>query len=409
MNLKSLIVHRLILLLGVILLSACTSTSPKAVPVLSTSTSILPPVMLAPPTATQVLPTATFVPPTNTPLPPSTTPTQELQLSPSARSEISMAYNSKTNQVIFFGGMNVDPCWASCPPFFDDTWIYDATANTWTQIRPPSAPSPRDNAPLAYDSESDRIILVAGAISGKNYAPRETWAFDMNTMTWTMMKTQGPAYRFGHSMVYDSKADRMIVFGGYNNEKSLVLNDTWAYDYNTDTWTEMKPAVSPPGRNFQSMVYDSKADRVILWGGWGNPDVGNDRSLWVYDYHKNTWEERKPSEGPTCRFFHNMAYDSKADRTIVYGGYTGLATTETFNFRKYSSSETWAYDYNHNTWMQLDPATNPGPLTSAGQVYIPSIDRTLLFGGRLGYGIFNEKTWLYDYTTNTWMDVTPKP
>ena len=288
-----------------------------------------------------------------------------------------------------------------------ETWIYDVTTNSWTQVKTPSAPSGRANAAMAYDAESDRIILYSGFISGDNYAPLDTWAFDMNTKTWTQMKAPGPAYHFGHSLVYNSKADRMILFGGWNIPDNVAMNDTWAYDYNTDTWTEMKPVVSPPGRNFQSMVYDPKADRVIMWGGGGVTDADSDTSVWVYDYNTNTWEERKPSGGPSSRYLHNMSYDSKADRTMLYGGYTGsvesLSKLDTL-----TSAETWAYDYNLNTWTLLNPPTNPGPLSEFGQVYLPSTDRVLLFGGGLVTGPRSDKTWLYDYTTNTWTEVTPK-
>jgi hypothetical protein len=312
-----------------------------------------------------------------------------------------MAYDSKTDQVLLFGGAIGDPCFEDCPPLFSETWIYDVATNTWTQIKPPSDPGPRANAAMAYDVESDRFILFAGYTSVDNYAPLDTWSFDMNTKTWTQMKAPGPAYHFGHKLVYDSKADRMILWGGWNMKDNVGTNDTWAYDYNSDTWTEMKPAVKPPGVNFQGMVYDSKADRVIMWGG------GDNTSVWVYDYNTDTWEERKPSGGPSSRFLHNMSYDSKADRTILFGGYTGDPNKD-FDF-SFNSSETWAYDYNLNTWTQLKPAANPGLLSEFGLVYLPSNDRLLLFGGLITKGSYSDKVWLYDFNANTWTEVTPKP
>jgi len=300
-----------------------------------------------------------------------------------------------------FGGSDAFPCWNDCPPMNGETWIYDVTTNSWTQVKTPSAPSGRANAAMAYDAESDRIILYAGVISGDNFAPVDTWAFDMNTKTWTQMKAPGPANHFGHSLVYDSKADRMILWGGWNMEDNAGLDETWAYDYNTDTWTKMNPTVKPPGVNFQGMVYDSKADRVIMWGG------GINTSVWIYDYNTDNWEERKPSGGPSSRYLHNMSYDSKADRTILYGGYTGsvesLSELDTL-----TSAETWAYDYNLNTWTLLTPAANPGPLSEFGLVYLPSTDRLLQFGGQVNTNTFSNKTWLYDYTTNNWTEVTPK-
>jgi hypothetical protein len=380
MNHTSLFARSMILALGVILFAACTPAAPIA---------------------TQVPPIPTPLPPTAAPIPATAAPAQGDQLSPSPRWAFTMAYDSKRDQVVLFGGSTVEECWENCPPMNGETWIYDVAANTWTEIKPPTAPRGRAHAPLAYDAESDRTIFYSGAISVDNLAPLETWSFDMNTKTWTQMKASGPANRFGHKLVYDSKADRVILWGGWNMKDNLGVNDTWAYDYNTDTWTEMKPAVKPPGVNFQGMVYDSKADRVIMWGG------GFNTSVWVYDYNTDTWEERKPAGGPSSRWLHEMSYDSKADRTILYGGYTGDPIKD-FDLNDYSS-ETWTYDYNLNTWTLLNPAGNPGPLSEFGQVYLPSTDRVLLFGGGLVTGPRSGKTWLYDYNANTWTEVTPKP
>jgi hypothetical protein len=363
----------MILTFGVILFAACTPAAPAATP----------------------------VPPTPTPIPPTAAPAQGANFNPSPRSSLFVAYDSKRDLVLLYGGSNVDPCWENCGSPFGDTWIYDVAANTWTQIKPPSDPGPRANAAMAYDAESDRIILFAGFISADNYAPLDTWSFDMNTKTWMQMKAPGPAYHFGHKLVYDSKADRMILWGGWNMKDNVGVNDTWAYDYNNDTWTEMKPAVKPPGVNFQGMVYDSKADRVIMWGG------GFNTSVWVYDYNTDNWEERKPSGGPSSRWGHFMSYDSKADRTILYGGYTGDPNAN-FDF-SFNSLETWSYDYNLNTWTLLKPEKNPGLLTFFGQDYLSSTDRLLVFGGLKGYKIITDQTWLYDYNANTWTEVTPKP
>jgi hypothetical protein len=41
-------------------------------------------------------------------------------------------------------------------------------------------------------------------------------------------------------------------------------NKTWAYDFDTNIWTQMAPEVSPPGMNYHPMAYDVEADRVIL-------------------------------------------------------------------------------------------------------------------------------------------------
>ena len=342
-------------------------------------------------------------PPTWTPKAPTPKPVEGIELNPAKRAGAEMAYDTRTNRAIMFGGTEARPCWDDCP-LIDETLIYEAATNTWTQVSPSASPSARVDTAMAYDAESDRTILYAGFISNENYAPQDTWSFDMEALTWTKMKTQGPPDRYGHSMVYDSESDRIILFGGWSFAENVGTNDTWAYDYNSDTWTVIPSAVKPPGRNFQSMAYDSKADRVIMWGG----DTGalNDTSVWIFDYNSQTWQERKPTGGPTSRWLHQMSYDSEADRSILYGGYTGSgALAPNYNL---NSSETWAYDYNLNTWMLLNPGANPGAISEFGLAYLESVDRLLQFGGILNDGNISDKTWLFDFNLNTWTGLTPE-
>ena len=342
-------------------------------------------------------------PPTWTPIHPTAVPVEGITLNPAKRAGAEMAYDTRTDRAIMFGGSEARPCWDECP-LIAETLIYEAKDDAWIQVSPPALPDPRVDTAMAYDAESDRTILYAGFISNEKFAPQDTWSFDMSTVTWTKMKNEGPPNRYGHSMVYDSESDRMIVFGGWDFAENVGTNDTWAYDYNTDTWTEVVSAVRPPGRNFQAMAYDSKADRVILFGG----DTGglNDTSVWVLDYNSQTWQERKPAAGPSSRWLHEMAYVSEADRTILFGGYTGsgeLAPNYSLN-----SPETWAYDYNLNTWTLLNPGANPGALSEFGLAYLESVDRLLQFGGIMNDGNISDKTWLYDFNANTWTGVTPE-
>jgi hypothetical protein len=151
---------------------------------------------------------------------------------------------------------------------------------------------------LVYDSESDRIILFGGATGATRETAsilNDTWAYDYNTNTWTEM-AKGPEDHLGYRMAYDSESDRSILFGGMVYPRIKLLNDTWAYDFNTDTWTEMQPSTSPPVRNYHAMAYDTQADRVILFGGSDSRDKGIP-DTWAYDFNTNTWQELERGEG----------------------------------------------------------------------------------------------------------------
>ena len=196
-------------------------------------------------------------------------------------------------------------------------------------------------------------------------------------------------------MAYDAESDRVILFGGEVAEKGGFkrVNDTWAYDFNTDSWTEMKPSVSPPAQYYPTMTYDAESDRVLMWKG------GGDNSMWAYDFNTNTWTDNQTFERPSKGAFGWLAYDSESDRSILYGGggWEGRNTTD----------ETWAYDYNTNTWTKMEPSEAPGELTIHAMAYNATLDLVVLFGGRVGSGsTYSAETWTYDFNSDTWTNVT---
>lgn len=199
----------------------------------------------------------------------------------------------------------------------------------------------------------------------------------------------------GSRLAYDADSDRIILFGG--SDWNSLMNDTWAYDFNTDTWTDMKPDISPPARNYHGMTYDVESDRVLIWGSMGTDLEPFDASVWAYDYNTNTWEQMPPVDPyPELRVYPALAYDAESDRTILYGGFP-------------EGDQTWAYDYNTNTWTRMNPATTPQKVSRHALAYSAAADRVILSGGQVVAAQFNytRDTWSYDYNSDTWTFVGP--
>jgi hypothetical protein len=83
----------------------------------------------------------------------------------------------------------------------------------------------------------------------------------------------GPGGISGHSMVYGGRG--IVLFGG--NDSSKDLGNTWEWD--GKHWTQ-KQDMGPGPRKHSSMAYDSKRDRVVLFGGVADNKMQND-----------TWEQ----------------------------------------------------------------------------------------------------------------------
>jgi hypothetical protein len=318
---------------------------------------------------------------------------------PSPRTYVSFAYDSESNQIILFGGND---------KLFDnyalnnETWAYDVTANKWTLMKPSNAPPVMAAATMAYDPESDRIIMFGGAAPGVRFI-NDTWAYDYNTNTWTQM-SNGPRDHLGGRMVYDAESDKMILFGGLIMGTFMCQDDTWAYDYNTDTWTDMEPSIHPPARNYQAIIYDVNSDRVLMWGGSPEEELPDKYSMWSYDFNTNTWQELGAwtESYPLDRLYSCMAYDTESEQAILFGG-------NSIN----NDSGTWAYDNATQTWLKMNPEVEPGPgkVSKHHMVYVPSIDRVILFGGDICVKLceLSNQMWSYDFNSNTWENIIPVP
>ena len=270
-----------------------------------------------------------------------------------------MVYHSESERVILLGGGS---------PFgggtdLNDLWAYDVEDNRWTELypvlMPPAAGPVAAVGPMAYDSQSERVVL---------YQNGETWAYSSEKNRWTnmnpLLSPPGAPGRVAIRTAYDAESDRIILFGGRTAPNTFWL-DTWAYDYETNTWTQMHPLVSPPGRMNPGMVYDSAHDRVIMFvGAFGGQRRGD---TWAYDYNGDTWTLLLPGSGPSPRGFLVMVYDACARRSILFGG-VGPVPTEI------TDDETWSYDYDANAWTQLTPGLAPSARAWHGMVYVGDDD-----------------------------------
>jgi N-acetylneuraminic acid mutarotase len=86
----------------------------------------------------------------------------------------------------------------------------------------------------------------------------------------------------------------VILFGGDNEHRWKKFDDTWALDLATNTWTELYPDTHPSKRGWHAMVYNSKAEQVILFGGGRSRTRFTDET-WIYDPAANTWTSVAPS------------------------------------------------------------------------------------------------------------------
>ncbi|MCK4614899.1 MAG: hypothetical protein KAU14_08855, partial [Thermoplasmata archaeon] len=88
-----------------------------------------------------------------------------------------VCWDSKRNQVVLFGGV--------ASSYKSDTWSYDPATDIYTESTSAVSPPARRDAAMAYDSASDRGVLFGGYYySGSAIYYQDTWLYDPSTDSW---------------------------------------------------------------------------------------------------------------------------------------------------------------------------------------------------------------------------------
>lgn len=127
-------------------------------------------------------------------------------------------------------------------------------------------PSPRLDAPIAYDSANRLVWLFGGqAASGDT---NDLWSYSLDSQSWRRLSPLGtaPAPRHGHSVTYDPRGRRLIVFAGQSRG---FFNDTFAYEIDSNRWTRLNSGTGAPSSRYaHSAVYDPAGHRLIISHGF---------------------------------------------------------------------------------------------------------------------------------------------
>ena len=162
----------------------------------------------------------------------------------------------------------------------------------------------------------------------------------------------------------------------------------------SNNWFDKKPLINPGARNYFAMASINNDDKILLFGGSDLSNQYND--TWIYDLSDNNWTEISTSTAPSGRVFPTMAPVYNTDKIILYGG---MNTTTAYD------NETWIFNISSNTWTQKTPSGTPTQSLSDAMATIYGSDRVVLFTGWVG--TYNSETWVYDLSDNTWTNKNP--
>ncbi|MGH2575179.1 MAG: Kelch repeat-containing protein, partial [Ignavibacteria bacterium] len=266
-------------------------------------------------------------------------------------------------------------------------------AQTWSQIPTTGNPSQRGNISAVYDSRANRMIIFGGRTATANL--NEIWGLNLNTNVWqniTPGSGQMPAPRFTQNAFFDSLMNRMIIWSGQGAE---LYNDVWAFNLNNNSWQQLWPdgnvSGAPLKRYGTAAVFDPINRRVVNFAGFTTSGRFDD--TWYFQVDSMKWTDKTNSFHPEMRCLHSACISQDLQKMIVYGGQHNGAF-----------DDIWSLNLNTFTWTNLTPAVKP-----SGRWFTSAIctkyGNVVIFGGQNNSLTYSD-LWKFTLGSNQWDSVS---
>lgn len=281
-----------------------------------------------------------------------------------------------------------------------ELWSYDPSTGSWSLL---SEEGPtRWGHHVVWDSSSEHLLLFGGNDGSQGFAmTNELWSYDIGGGNWTKLDPAGtrPDPREQPAVAFAPERQEMFVFGGVIGDKTDVVNDLWVYRAESNQWVRLQPSGStPPARKGHTMIWDSQEQRLLVYGGWNSLDP-RFRDLWQYDPEENRWREISTGGEPPKRFRHGVAWDRQEQHMYIYAGCCGP------NGKK---EDLWRYDAEDHSWRELNPGS-PKPSgrnrLNDQMLWVPSHEAFVVYGGRGECPLLND-LWSYVPRQKQWVELS---
>jgi hypothetical protein len=226
-----------------------------------------------------------------------------------------VAVDAANRALYLFGGQ------ADGATFFNDAWRLDLDTLAWEEIPTGDLrPAPRYGTSAVLDGEGNVLISHGFTFEGRF---DDTWSLDPASGVWTDISPAPetrPLKRCLHEAIWDAERSRMLLYGGCSSGFGpCPQGDLWAFDLETQVWTELTPAEGPAARSNPALVRDDATG--ALWLVDGLAEIGYVADLWELDLAGGvTWREAGQGEPiPAPRASHDAV--SLHGDTYLFGGY----------------------------------------------------------------------------------------
>lgn len=236
-------------------------------------------------------------------------------------------------------------------PSVPTTWTWDGV-HDWRQ-QPPSmgpvtVPGRLGGPPfgMAWDPTTSSVIAVVGDmfVGVQTPAPPPaTWSWRHGS--WTKLDAAETPPAAGGAMAAFPPADQLVMFSGCCSaapRQMVAMPGMWSW--NGTAWTAVHPAHMPPARWGQAMVYDPAIGKILMYGGMAiEPDHAPLNDVWEWDGHD--WSALPTPALGMGNPITQLAYARTGGLLLLANDFNGLSGPEAM----------WTFD--GARWTKVDAST----------------------------------------------------
>jgi hypothetical protein len=257
---------------------------------------------------------------------------------------------------------------------FDDLWALDLETQSWTQLSTGEGPTPRRTHTMVV--AGDTLLLYGGntSTSSTGYVPsQQLWGYDLVDGGWTGLDgASEPGGRIFHASAVSDDGSSVYIYGGAD-ENALFgpfFGDLWDYDVASGDWRKLEGEdcdEAPDRRIWPNLVYDGTQDRLILWAGHDDGNLGNTNQLWSFDLGDNCWslleagDEINAAPYGFCDFPADFVVPDMDAPERRYGGAAAMGDGEIFVFGGKTDcgqvNDLWTWSLITGSWTERSSAT----------------------------------------------------
>jgi hypothetical protein len=144
-------------------------------------------------------------------------------VTPGPRRFHALAYDARHVRTVLFGGTSGTGLTLA------DTWEWNGSS--WSMRLPATVPGQRAEHAMSYDPARQRVVMSGGhpglgPIVTASY--NDTWEWD--GIDWSLRSpSTSPGARYGHALAYDPQSERVLMFGGASNSMAAPGRGTFLY------------------------------------------------------------------------------------------------------------------------------------------------------------------------------------